>query len=195
MANTPDTLPGSGINVDNAGGSAWANPERITAEDSSPATVMITVVSAHSDFLEGKALGFSIGAGDTIDGIRLRLRKATTGPGASFYHDEKIRLLKAGAMHGDDKAAGDDWNWGGNYKWGTYGGAADLWGGTWTPADINDAAFGARVSCYRFSGTSGIMAYADCIRITVYYTEGPPPPPPGVVGSARSQERTVLLGL
>ena len=192
MANTPDTLPGTGTQVDNAGGMAWGNPGNITAEDSVAATVQITVVNAWSDFLDGKAFGFAIGAGDTIDGIRLRLRKATTGPGAEFYRDQHIRLLKAGVQTGDDKAAGDDWNWGGTYKWGTYGGAADLWGAAWTPADINDAAFGGRVSLFRFNGTSGIIAYADCIRITVYYTEGPPP---GGGGSARSQERTVLLGL
>ena len=192
MANTPDALPGTGVNTDNAGGVAWGSPGSITAEDSTPASVQITVIGAWSDFLDGKSFGFAIPAGSTIDGIRLRLRKATTGPGAFFYHDQSIRLLKAGAAHGNDKAAEDDWNWGGNYKWGTYGGAADLWGGTWTPADINNALFGGRVSCYRFSGTSGIQAWADCIRITVWYTEGPPP---GGGGAARSQERTILLGL
>ena len=192
MAQTADTLPGSGVNVDNAGGVAWGIPGNITAEDSTPASVQITVVNAWSDFLDGKAFGFAIPAGSTIDGIRLRLRKGTTGPGAWFYHDQHIRLLKAGVAHGNDKAAGDDWNWGGNYKWGTYGGAADLWGGTWTPADVNGATFGGRVSCYRFSGTTAIQAWADCIRVTIYYTEGPPP---GGGGGARSQERIVLLGL
>ncbi len=194
MANTPDTLPGTGTQVDNGGGVAWGLPERITAEDSTPASVQITVVSAWSDYLDGKAFGFSIGAGDTIDGIRLRVRKATTGPGAYFYRDQHVRLLKAGVIAGDDKSIDQDWNWGGTYIWRTYGGAADLWGTTWTPEDINHAAFGARVSCYRYNGTSAIQAWADCFRITVYYTEGPPPPPPGVVGSARSQERMILLG-
>ncbi len=176
MANTPDTLPGTGVNTLVGGGVAWVNPERITAEDSSPASFAGPVNLAYSDYLDGKAFGFAIPDGSIIDGIRLRLRKATTGPGAYFYRDEKIRLLKAGAMHGDDKAAEDDWNWGGNYKWGTYGGAADLWGGTWTPADINGVTFGARVQAYSDGNTGGIFAWADCVRITVYYTEGEPPP-------------------
>ena len=103
-----------------------------------------------------------------------------------------IRLLRAGAPHGDDKAAEDAWNWGATYKGGTYGGAADLSGGTWTPADVNDALFGGCVSCNRLSGTSRIVAYADCIRITICYTEGPLL---GGGGAARSQERIALLGV
>ena len=116
MANTPDTLPGTGVNTDNVGGVAWGSPGNTTAEDSTPASVQIAVIGAWSDFLDGKSFGFSIPAGSTIDGIRLRLRKATTGPGAEFYHDDSIRLLKAGTPHGDDKAAEDDWNWGATYK-------------------------------------------------------------------------------
>ena len=58
-------------------------------------------------------------------------------------------------------------------------------------AEVNSALFGGRVSCYRFSGTSGIQAWADCIGITVWYTEGAP----AGGGAARSQERAVLLGL
>ena len=192
MANTPDTLPGTGVNTPAGGGVAWGNPGNITAEDSVAASFAGPVNLAYSDYLDGKAFGFAIGAGDTIDGIRLRLRKAATGPGAVNYRDKSIRLLKAGVAHGADKQVNGHWNWGGTYIWETYGGAADLWTAAWTPADINGATFGARVQAYSDGNTGGIFAWADCVRITVYYTEGPPP---GGGGSARSQERMILLGL
>ena len=46
----------------------------------------------------------------------------------------------------------------------TYGGPTDLWGTTWTPADINDANFGVALSAIMQGNTLEV----DHIRITVY---------------------------
>lgn len=48
-----------------------------------------------------------------------------------------------------------------------YGGAADLWGRTWTAAELNDADFGAVLIA---SIGTGVTASVDHMKITVYYS-------------------------
>ncbi len=55
----------------------------------------------------------------------------------------------------------------------TVGGAADLWGGTWTAAWITSTSFRLKVTA-RASGKSGSLWYADHVTVTVHYTEAAP---------------------
>ncbi len=48
----------------------------------------------------------------------------------------------------------------------TYGGSSDLWGETWTPADINAAGFGAAIAVTDGLDTAGV----DHITAKVYFT-------------------------
>jgi len=50
----------------------------------------------------------------------------------------------------------------------TYGGASDLWGTSWTAADINNSGFG--VGYIAHADSDGIRTYIEFMRITVYYT-------------------------
>ncbi len=52
----------------------------------------------------------------------------------------------------------------------TYGSASDLWGTTWTPAEINNTNFGVSLSVLNQSGFSSRTASVDYIQITVTYT-------------------------
>ena len=49
----------------------------------------------------------------------------------------------------------------------SYGGATDLWGLTWTAADINAANFGVVISAH--DSVSGALAQVDSFAITVTY--------------------------
>ena len=77
--------------------------------------------------------------------------------------DNNVSLRKAAGYVGSNKAlAGVDWPTSDTYV--TYGGAGDLWGTTWTFAEINDPSFGAGISVEVRNGTANI----DNIRVTVF---------------------------
>ena len=79
--------------------------------------------------------------------------------------DNDITLLKAGVATGTAKSGAA---WALSDALDSFGGAADLWGASWTPADINSATFGVQLSA-----TSGgaIGASVDYVQITVSYTD------------------------
>ena len=51
----------------------------------------------------------------------------------------------------------------------TFGGPTDLWGGSWTAADINNAGFGAAIQFTNPAGASEQVA-VDSVSMTVWYT-------------------------
>lgn len=78
--------------------------------------------------------------------------------------DNLVYLTKAGTIVGSNYAnTGAEWPTANAYT--SYGGSSNLWGTTWTVAEINNSGFGARVSAIVQNGTANI----DHIRITVWY--------------------------
>ena len=51
----------------------------------------------------------------------------------------------------------------------TYGGPSDLWGSTWTPAEINAGGFGVAFAATYTGATGSEAARVDAIRVTVHY--------------------------
>ena len=89
-------------------------------------------------------------------------------------------LLKAGATTGiTDHASGTDW--GTTDGTVTYGSASDLWGTTWTPAQINASNFGVRLKVGNRTSSSR-TASINRIRVTVTYSSDPT----AAIGSAAS---------
>lgn len=87
---------------------------------------------------------------NTAEGVRVRLLKGSaTSPN---YHDIY------GSVGQTDCATS---------AFRTVGNSADLWGTSWTAADINAASFGVRISKLGTDNTS----YVDAVRITVEYTD------------------------
>ena len=76
-------------------------------------------------------------------------------------------LLKAGSPVGTDHAATAT-NWGTTDATVTYGTSTDLWGTTWTPAQINASNFGLRFRARNVNGSSR-TANADYVEIQVYW--------------------------
>lgn len=175
------------INTDNGGGPAWTDLINVGSDDSSY-TYIIPGGGAGpvtSDYLDAHTDGLlAIPGGATIDGIVVEIGRFQTdeGYGSTDVSDDTIQLLKAGAPVGDNKSTGA--NWPTSEATATYGGAADLWGTTWTAAEINDIDFGVRVAV--LWNDYGNYALIDFIRITVYYTED------ATVEGAR---RVVLFGV
>lgn len=118
--------------------------------------------------LKATGFGFAIPTGATILGISVSVGRGDNmdPPRAT---DHTVRLLKTGTAVGTNKASGSTWPTA--LTEAAYGGAADLWGTTWTPAEINASDFGV-VFAAQHAGASGESSpLLDWIRVTVTYEE------------------------
>lgn len=79
--------------------------------------------------------------------------------------DATVKLLKGGSVVGDNKADAVT-KWPSSDADKAYGGSADLWGTTITPAEVNASDFGAVVSATVAGGTARI----DQMRMTVFFS-------------------------
>jgi len=167
----PDTgfrSPGTAANADRSGGVAWSNPGNIVSSNNVRAIADLDEVA--SDWLRATNFGFTIPSDATIDGIEIAVERHHEG-GGNPIQDQQCFLRKSTGQVGSDWAATAT-NWPTSDGTATYGGATSLFGTTWTPAEINNSAFGLDLSA-RKNPTSGVAreARVDHIQIKVYYTE------------------------
>jgi hypothetical protein len=164
---------GAGSNLATTGTINWVNPGNILADDVSYATVSLSGGQV-TRYLYGSSYGFSIPAGSVINGISVAIRRQiASSAGARRVRDASVRLVKAGAVVGNNYAYTTT-DWPTSMTQITYGGATDLWGTTWTSADINATTFGVALSGVANAGPN---ASIDDMQITVYFT-----PPPTISG-------------
>jgi len=154
----------AGTNVSTVGTEPWLNPGNITTAGSPYAEVTLYHLHLVSNYLQGTNYGFAIPSDATITGIEVLInRMANTG-----VLDNEVRLVKAGTPAGDNKANGVLWP--ATLESVTYGSPSDLWGTTWTPADINSVDFGAAISALRTNnGNNSRSAVVDTMQITVSF--------------------------
>jgi hypothetical protein len=154
---------------DTGGGTGWTNQNRIVSDNNSYATVGLAA-NATSQTLYGMDYNFSIPAAATINGIVVTIGRFSSGSGANSIKDVVVRLIKNATIDTNaNKADAADWAFSETAQ--SYGSATDLWGTTWTPAQINSANFGAALQV-QAEGSSR-TASVDYIRITVYYAVSP----------------------
>jgi hypothetical protein len=159
---------GVGADVADIGTVAWGTPGNITIVGAPYATMSVPA-SAITHYLQGTQYGFAIPSGSTIYGITVVINRQSSGRTAPFLRDNVVSLVKGGVITGKNKAiTGIDWP---NTGLGTatYGSSSDLWGTTWTAADINAANFGVVLSAVDAKTTRARTATVDYIQITVYY--------------------------
>jgi hypothetical protein len=149
-------------------------------------TAAVDLVSmGTSNRIHCSSYGFNLPANAIINGITL---DATRYTDSDMNNDGELKLLKAGVLQTQNKADLTFWP---QYMFflAGYGGSSDLWGTTWTRADINDPGFGAALSVKRNDGASG--AFIDSLVITVDYIEQVPQAAP-VLATPFSFALTVL---
>lgn len=133
--------------------------------------------SLHSQVLKCTNFGFNLPATATVDGI---LFTAKCGPdqgaGVRKYLQASSRLYKAGVANGTNQLLGgearcDTAQSGDNgltadevFSLGT---STDLWGDTWTGANVNDSGFGCGFAVGRTSGAG--TTTIDYVSMTVYF--------------------------
>ncbi len=141
----------------------WVNPGNATTNNSNYATYSTS--NSTSTYLVSSNYGFSIPSNATISGIKLEIRRKTSSTSnGRAIRDSSVVLYGGTGTSLDRKLAA---NWSSNSNYFTYGSNVDLWGMTWTPAQINSSGFGAGLRA-KITGTP--TASVDAFRITVYYT-------------------------
>ena len=158
------TNSGGTFTSDGSGEVAWTNPSRVASSNNQYATAALGVIDT-SAVLIVTNFGFSVAG--TVSGIAVAVERK--GSVASEILDLTANLYLSGSPRGSDKADLENlWPSADTVK--TYGGAADLWGTTWTPTQVNDSTFGFGLACYNAVGAATRTASIDHIAITVTYT-------------------------
>lgn len=128
-----------------------------------------------SRYLKVTDFDFAIPAGATINGILVEVEQDAEN--ADRIKDNSVRIVKGGTIGTQEKANANFWGTSDTYV--SYGSVSDLWGTTWTPAEINAADFGVVISATKASTSGGaVEARIDHVRITVDYTEAAAPTNP-----------------
>lgn len=152
--------------ISTGAGNVWSNPTRVFALDGLFATSLSGggLISAG---LQATGYGFAIPGGATILGIVATVyAKNNASFPTSFVGDYVVKLVKAGVPVGANRSSTGNYN---NFVSPVvHGGPTDLWGTTWTPADINNANFGLIQSTD--SSGAGFTGSIDYISIQVYYS-------------------------
>ena len=155
-----------------AGQEHWNNPANVTADDGVYSLLAMKIKNGDTTKeLLAKMSGnkFTIPAGATINGITVTIEMSDTQAGGG--EDLEIFIIKAGSTTGtnQDRGCSQPGCWNQALDTITWGGAANLWGTTWTAADINASDFGVSI---RAESPNNVFfqPQVDYVQITITYT-------------------------
>ncbi len=151
------------------GSTVWESPINAKFDDGIKAAIDLDDEDI-SDYLAARDFNFNIPSGAVINGISVKVKASKEcGSALCQIRDYSVKLVKNGVISGNDKASISFWNYTSSYR--IYGSGSDLWGLSWTPADINSPNFGMAISAFGYSRLrGGKNAYIDWIGIIVNYT-------------------------
>ncbi len=144
-------------------GTTWTTPTNVGSSNNARATYSVPA-NLQSTNLDATGFGFAIPATANIIGVEVTIERNASL--ASALKDDDVYLLKAGAQAGTDHASATYWPTTDTDR--NYGTTSDLWGTTWTPAQINASNFGVRLKVDSDNG-SARTASVDYIEVTVTY--------------------------
>jgi len=174
---TTTTTPASplgGKNMATAGVAAWVSPTNIFTPNAGVGTVPSGVARVHLDqthslsqYLVASDFGLAIPAGSVINGIEVDIRRRSGASGSDIV-DHEVRLQHGAVLLPVNRAPLKN-PWSTNWIYASYGGATDLWGRVWTPAQLNDPSFGVALAV-AWNGSSGDDdAFVDHVRVIIHY--------------------------
>jgi hypothetical protein len=157
------------VQVDYASGTvAWASTGNAYRTDN--AYAQVSVDGTTSEYLYCRNFGFALPAGATIQGIVIDVERKSNSTSNGGSRDASVRLVNAGgAVVGNDNATTTLYTTSDLVE--AHGSSGNLWGVSWTVADINDADFGVVLAVTKPSSVGAAHSITvDHIRITVYYS-------------------------
>jgi hypothetical protein len=144
----------------------WVNAGNAGNSDNSYATFgnLPSPVGSYTDYLVITNFLFAVPAGVIITGIVVDIERSDPNRRTSDY---SIRILKNGVIGAAERSSGAGYRAADNAQ--SYGSAGDLWGETWTDADINNAGFGVAIAAQRNFALGVTAGRIDDVQITVFY--------------------------
>jgi hypothetical protein len=150
--------PGASFNDVTFGTIAWTTPGNAMASDD--AYAQAAPGGGDTNYLHANNFSFNVPPPAEIRGIEVDIERRSA---LGTVVDSRVRLVKGGVVGTTDMASGTMWPTTDTVA--TYGNDSELWGETWTAADINASGFGVVLSV-----TDGAdAAFVDHISITVHY--------------------------
>jgi Tfp pilus assembly protein PilX len=150
-----------------AAGTSWTTPTNAFSSNNLYATYSVPT-AANSNYLDVTGYGFTIPASAIIRGIAASIERKSSV--SSSLKDDDVYIRKSGCTDpcGTDHANTSTY-YGTTDATSSYGTSSDLWGKTWTAADINSSSFGIHYRIHNFAASSA-TASIDQITITVTYS-------------------------
>jgi MSHA biogenesis protein MshQ len=171
LAVTVSASPATCVSL-GGGNQVWSNTNRAQLQDSSYVTATVNDGQV-TDPLQCTGYGFAIPAGAAINGITVTVWRYASA--TSCCTDAQMQLVKAGTIQATDRSTTTYYPTSNTAE--AHGSATDLWGTTWTVADINNTNFGAVFAAQKPVTSGGNRTVSvDYIQITIDYT-----PPPSVL--------------
>lgn len=168
--------PTDAISIPVLGKTSWFNAYNIFTGTSLYTISTALILGDSTQTLMSRGYGFAIPATAVICGIKVDIKKSRDGL-KDNVRDGFVKLVKNGTIVGANRSKTIKWPK--NDSIVSYGGATDLWGTTWTPANINAANFGVALSASLKTDLTASeflslpifpIAKINRITVTVYYS-------------------------
>lgn len=155
---------------------AFHNPVNVLTNDNTVASAasLASLFNKTTDYLQVKDFGFNIPTAASICGIEAQVVKSADDIDiliiGAWVKDYNVRIIKNNALTGTNKADATEWPSSGAAF--TYGGVNDLWGTTWSPAEVNSNNFGLSIAAEIKTGIGLLpVVKVDYIGLTVHYLD------------------------
>lgn len=155
---------------------SFHNPLNALVNDNSTswAASLASLFNRQTNYLQVKNFGFNIPAAATICGIEAQIVKSAADIDiliiGAYVRDYDVRIIKNNALTGSNLKHATEW--GSSPAADTYGGVNELWGTTWSPADVNSNNFGLSISAEIKTGIGLLpVVNIDYMGISVYYLD------------------------
>lgn len=156
-------LYGSAARNIDVGATDWINPDEAKVGDATGATCQ-PPGKVYTDRLNVYTFGANISSTATINGIIFSVLRKSSTP--VDVNDTEIYLMDNTTPKGNNKSITAIWSH--VYTYASFGSSSDLWGASWTPAQINASTFGLVIKAK--ASVISTIAYVDVIRVKIYYT-------------------------
>lgn len=155
-------------------GVTWNNPTFAQINDGISATA--TVDGSITHYLGCGNYGFNIPSNGVINGITVRINRASNSTNNGGSRDSAVYLVKNGALSTALNGATTTM-YPTTLTTADYGGSTNLWNASWTPVDINNANFGVAFKATKPSGSGSAQTISvDVIQVAIDYTLDTTPP-------------------
>ncbi len=146
---------------------AWTSPSNAQANDGSLATASVDNSADLSNYIKCNSMDFALPSTAEITGIIATVERKCSSV-TTFCRDHQVRIVnEAGTIGTTDKATATNWTTADDVSE-DHGSSTDLWGDTWTAADINDPDFGFAFSAKATTATNR-TASVDNMSMTIHY--------------------------